>query len=79
LEQYLATKEASRAAQISLVAEVAVQYLTLSALDEQLSLLQETLKSVEAYYDLVNRSYQLGNSGPAAGGNPGRYDQGCHC
>jgi len=62
LEQYLATKEASRAAQISLVAEVAVQYLTLSALDEQLGLLQETLKSVESYYELVDKSYQFGNS-----------------
>ena len=55
-------EEASRAAQISLVAEVAVQYLTERALDEQLELLQQTLKSVESYYDLINKSYQLGNS-----------------
>jgi len=62
LEQYLATEEASRAAQISLVAEVAVQYLTERALDEQLALLQQTLKSVESYYDLIDKSYQFGNS-----------------
>ncbi len=62
LEQYLATEEASRAAQITLVTEVAVQYLTERALDEQLALLQQTLKSVVAYYDLINKSYQLGNS-----------------
>ena len=42
LEQYLATQEASRSAQISLVAEVAVQYLTKQALDEQLELLLQT-------------------------------------
>lgn len=62
LEQYLATQEASRAVQISLVAEVAVQYLTERALEEQYALLQQTLKSVESYYDLINKSYQLGNS-----------------
>ncbi len=62
LEQYLATQEASRAVQISLVAEVAVQYLNERALDEQLALLRQTLKSVESYYVLINKSYQLGNS-----------------
>ena len=62
LEQYFATQEASRAAQISLVSEVAVQYLTERALDEQLKLLQQTLESVESYYDLINKSYRLGNS-----------------
>ncbi len=62
VEQYLATQEASRAAQISLVAEVAVQYLTERALDEQLELLQQTLTSVESYYELIDKSYQLGNS-----------------
>jgi len=62
IEQYLATEEASRAAQITLVAEVATQYLTGRALDEQLELLQQTLKSVEAYSGLIDKSYQLGNS-----------------
>jgi multidrug efflux system outer membrane protein len=62
LEQYLATQEASRAAQITLVAQVAEQYLTERALDEQLALLRQTVKSVEEYYNLINKSYQLGNS-----------------
>jgi multidrug efflux system outer membrane protein len=62
LEQYFATQEAARAARISLVAEVAVQYLTARALDEQLELLGQTLKSVESYYNLVNQSYQSGNA-----------------
>ena len=62
LEQYLATEEATRAAQIALVAEVGVQYLTERALDKQLKLLQQTLQSVQFYYDLIAKSYQLGNS-----------------
>jgi len=62
LEQYFATEEAGRAAQISLVAEVAMQYLTICALDEQMDLLQTTLKSVSSYEDLIDKSYQLGNS-----------------
>ena len=62
LEQYLATQEASRAAQISLVSEVAIQYLTERALDEQLELLRQTLKAVESYENLIDKSYQLGNS-----------------
>ncbi len=62
LEQYLATEEAFRAARITLVAEVAVQYLTVCALDEQLDLSEQTLKSVESYYDLIDKSYQLGNA-----------------
>ncbi len=62
LEQYLATQEASRAAQITLVAQVAVQYLIERELYEQLQLLQMTLQSVGSYYDLINKSYQLGNS-----------------
>jgi len=62
LEQYLATQEASRSAQITLVAEVAIQYLNERALDEQSALLRQTLTSVEAYYNLINKSYQFGNS-----------------
>ena len=62
LEQYLATEEASRSAQITLVSEVAVQYLTGCALQEQLEVSQLTLSSVESYYRLIDKSYQLGNS-----------------
>ncbi|MDE1920952.1 MAG: efflux transporter outer membrane subunit [Candidatus Omnitrophica bacterium] len=62
LEQYLATQEASRAAQITLVAEVATQYLNMQALDEQLALAGRTLSSVQSYYGLIEKSYKLGNS-----------------
>ena len=62
LEQYLATQEASRSAQISLVAQVAAQYLIERALDEQLALLLRTMESVQSYYGLIDKSYQLGNS-----------------
>ncbi len=43
LEQYLATEQARRSVQISLVAEVAANYLTLAADRERLQLAQETL------------------------------------
>ena len=62
LEQYLATQEASRSAQIALVAQVAQQYLLERSLDEQLIVLRQTQKSVQSYLDLINKSYQLGNS-----------------
>lgn len=48
LEQYLATEEARRAAQISLVSQVAQGYLTLAGDREALALAQDTLKSREA-------------------------------
>ncbi len=62
LEQYLATEEASRAAQITLVAQVGIQYLIERSLVEQLTLLQQTFKSVEGYEALIDKSYQLGNA-----------------
>lgn len=60
LEQFLATAEARRAAQISLVAEVATAWLTLAADREQLQLAHETLKSQQASYDLTRRSFEVG-------------------
>ena len=62
LEQYLASQEATRSVQITLVAEVAVEYLTERAVDEQIQLLQRTRDSVEAYYELIDKSYKLGNT-----------------
>ncbi len=61
LEQYFATDEARRSAQIVLVSEVAIQYLNERALNEELVLSQETLKSVQAYYELIKSSYDLGH------------------
>ncbi len=61
LENYFATGEARRNAQISLVAEVAVQYLTELEFNEQLAVARQTLASVQAAYDLNKQSYDVGN------------------
>jgi multidrug efflux system outer membrane protein len=60
LQQFLATDEARRAAQISLVSEIASAYLQLAADRERLNLAQETLKSQRASFDLTQRRYDLG-------------------
>jgi multidrug efflux system outer membrane protein len=62
LEKYFATEQARRSAQISLVAEVANTYLTLAADRESLKLTQETLKTQEASYSLIQRRYEVGIS-----------------
>ncbi|MDD3295184.1 MAG: efflux transporter outer membrane subunit, partial [Geobacteraceae bacterium] len=62
LEQYFATSQARRAAQITLVAEVAANYLNLAADRERLSLARETLKSQEASYRLIHSRYEAGVS-----------------
>jgi len=62
LEQYLATEQARRSAQISLVSEVASVYLTLSADRESLKLAQDTLESQEATYNMIRRRYEVGVS-----------------
>ncbi|ADK85150.1 RND efflux system, outer membrane lipoprotein, NodT family [Desulfarculus baarsii DSM 2075] len=60
LELYLATEQAARASQISLVAEVAGAYLTLAADQEQLRLAKHTLTSQRASYHLTKRSHEIG-------------------
>ncbi|MEZ5590090.1 MAG: AdeC/AdeK/OprM family multidrug efflux complex outer membrane factor [Gammaproteobacteria bacterium] len=60
LEDYLATTEARRSTQISLIAEVANAYLTLAADSEQLQLAQETLSSQRESYALTQRSFEMG-------------------
>jgi multidrug efflux system outer membrane protein len=62
IEQYLATEEGRRAAQIGLVAQVATQYLTARALDDQLALARQTLELVQSSYDLTKRSADLGKA-----------------
>jgi multidrug efflux system outer membrane protein len=62
LQEYLATEEARRSTQISLVAEVANTYLTLAADRELLRLAQETLRAQEASYNLIRRRYEAGAS-----------------
>jgi multidrug efflux system outer membrane protein len=62
LQEYLATEQARRSAQISLVAEVANTYMTLAADRELLRLAQETLGSQVATYNLIKRRYEVGAS-----------------
>lgn len=62
LEQYLATTEARRSTQISLVAEVANAWLTLAADRERLQLARETLDSQRRSYALTQRSFEVGVS-----------------
>ena len=60
LEQYLATAEARRTTQISLVAEVASDYLTLAADESLLKVSQDTVASGQASLDLAIRRLQGG-------------------
>ncbi|MDX5444595.1 MAG: AdeC/AdeK/OprM family multidrug efflux complex outer membrane factor [Zoogloeaceae bacterium] len=60
LEQFLATTEAQRAAQISLVAEIAGTWLSLAADRELLSIARETLRAQTETFELTRRSEELG-------------------
>lgn len=62
LAQYLATEEAQRAAQISLVAEVAKAYLAERAFAEQLALAQNTLEGRQSAYQLAKQRFEVGAS-----------------
>lgn len=62
LAQYLATEEAQRAAQISLVAEVAKAYLAERAYAEQLALAQNTLESRASAYEFSKQRLEVGAS-----------------
>src|SRR6185437_4088421 len=62
LQQYFATAEAREAAQLSLVAEVANQYLAEREFDELLAISQQTLGAVSNYYRLIQASFNYGNT-----------------
>ena len=62
LQTYLATEEARRAQQISLVAEVATDYLNLAADQQRLKLAVETLASQKQTYELTQRRFKTGTS-----------------
>jgi multidrug efflux system outer membrane protein len=62
LEQFLATRQARRSAQISLVAEVANAWLTLAADREQLKLARDTLETQQATCQLIQRRLEAGVS-----------------
>lgn len=60
LQQYFASEEARKAAQISLVAAVANTYLTLLADDAQLAVARQTLASREEGYRLLKLKFDHG-------------------
>ncbi|GFO55299.1 adeC/adeK/oprM family multidrug efflux complex outer membrane factor [Geomonas sp. Red276] len=60
LEQYLATEQARRAVQISLVAEVANDYLNYAADKERLKIAQETLVAQVDSYKITKSRFDLG-------------------
>ncbi len=62
LEQYLATEQAQLTVKISLIAEVAATYLNLAADRERLKLGQETLKTQQTTFELIQRRFAVGVS-----------------
>jgi outer membrane protein, multidrug efflux system len=62
LEQYFQSEEAQRAAQVSLVGQVATQYLTLRETEELLQLSKDTLAAVQGSYDLNKATFDAGAS-----------------
>jgi len=62
LEQFLATEEARRSVHLSLVAEVATQYLAIRALDDQVALARRTLETVESSFALTRRIFEAGRT-----------------
>ncbi len=62
LEQFLATEQARRSTQISLVSQVAGGYLTVAADRERLKLAKDTLASQQESFQLIQRRYEAGVS-----------------
>lgn len=62
LDQYLATEQAQRSAQISLISQVATGYLVLAADRELLRLAQVTLKAQQDSLLLIQRRFEVGAS-----------------
>jgi multidrug efflux system outer membrane protein len=60
LEEYLATNQARRGAQILLISAVANAYLTLAADRESLKLAQSSLETQEAAYQLIRKRHEVG-------------------
>jgi len=60
LQQYFASAQAHKAAQILLVSEIADQYLTMIAFDEFLAVTQRTLETAQASYKIALLQFQTG-------------------
>ncbi|MDD2733754.1 MAG: efflux transporter outer membrane subunit [Desulfuromonadaceae bacterium] len=66
LEQYLATEQAQRSVQITLVSQVATAYLTLAADRERLQLAKDTLANQRESYKLTRSRFEAGVSNSLA-------------
>ena len=62
LEKYLAQEETQRSTQLSLIANVATAYMTLLADHDLLRLAEQTAKSYEQSYQLIQQRYEAGIS-----------------
>jgi multidrug efflux system outer membrane protein len=62
LESYFATEEAQRSARITLVAEIANQYLTLRTLEQQLEVSRQTATALQESYRLNKVTFDAGSS-----------------
>ena len=62
LQQYFATGYARQAAEILLVSQVADQYLTMLAFDEQLEVTRQTLVSAQEAYKIVKLQFDTGTA-----------------
>ncbi len=60
LAQYLATAEARKAAEITLVSQVAVQYLTMLSDDDLLKVTRDTLKTAQDSYNITKAQFDTG-------------------
>ncbi len=60
LEEYLATEEARRSAQVLLISEVARVYFTLAADRESLKLARSTFETRQQTYKLIKHQYEIG-------------------
>lgn len=60
LEEYLATEQARRSAQISIISAVSTAYLALAADRENLKIAESTLETQQAVYNLIKRRYEVG-------------------
>ncbi|MFM0411745.1 efflux transporter outer membrane subunit [Paraburkholderia dipogonis] len=62
LENYLATDASRQSTQISLIATVATDYLTLLSDERLLQLTEDTVKADQSTYEVTKRVQELGNS-----------------
>jgi multidrug efflux system outer membrane protein len=62
LQQYFATAYARQAVEILLVSQVADQYLTMLAFDEQLAVTRQTLASAQESYKIVKLQFDTGTA-----------------